>query len=169
MTYDIAEQRKTAEEIASKYPMLSEKNTERFANFIIEWSKLENQDWTRDRSYLSEWAKRFMNGEEYLLSAGTAMQALINVDGLDNAIYRLARQLKSYNGKTVEYHLAEAKDRIKRSCPDLMKGYHTPARAPARMSIAKSAPKNDCICQSAKRMIGKIPNCEKNLKKLVKF
>lgn len=144
---------------------------DRFAKFLVEWSKLRGKDWTKDAGYAGEWAERFRKGNEYIHASGDAIVALVHVDGADEAVKRFTKQLASYNNdvplKEIERDVKERMtisfEYVNQPVPQEFKGYKTQVRK----NTTKS--KNDCICQSAKRMIGNIPNFDKNLKKLVKF
>lgn len=157
MTDSISEQKNRAIAIAVKHK-LSANATSRFVKFLIEWGKLEDCDWTEFPHYAGEWADRFKKKEEYSLSSGEATVALVKVDGMENAVKRLTKELDDYNGYS-ESHKDEARKRIERSFNQDLKGFKTVVHKRRTIPVKKTAHKN-CICKSASRMIGKLPKID---------
>lgn len=136
----------------------------RFVRFLVEWSDLRGKDWTKDDGYNDEWAIRFRRAREYGDASGDAVVALVHVDG-DNAVEIATEELKNFFGISHEKAIKEAKNKIKRNLeaekaplPKNLQGYN----------VAKTKPKNKCICKSAEIMLGKMPDFEKNFKNVMK-
>lgn len=90
---------------------LDDEDVDRFVRFGIAWSELREKDWSNDWYFRDNWGKRFRNHEEYCFATGDAMQALVSVDGIENAIERLTNTLDRYNGVHLS-HVKEARERI---------------------------------------------------------
>lgn len=139
----------------------------RFVRFLIEWGDIRGKDWTQDECYAGEWAKRFKKGYDYLDASGDAMVALVHVDGVKQAIQIYADEIIAYNGTQRDKAIAEAKKKIARCfesekipVPQELNGYNITAKPTQK--------KKDCICQSAEKMIGKLPNFDKNFKNITR-